>query len=293
MPTYRGLSPEVTGGANLGSATQKWARLYMTDSGLANLQNDFSSDAGAHNSIYRGKELSCTWAELQAKAVAGDVSNLYIGDYKKVSSALAYDGENLYFELAHIERYSMETGKCRLYFVSHQGLHDTKRMNVNNINNGTSDEPHPWKSSELYSYLNDESTGFITTLPADLRSVISARSDMLEERYSSGGTVTEDTGSSLTSIGKIWIPSEVEVCGYACFSDAPYGAASRIGQLSIFRLSNYSRNKYGYNSGSLTNNWWSRSVAKGQSGQFVYFHPYLDKTNASTSRVVVPCFCID
>lgn len=292
----RGISPRTTNTVDLGSASKVWRKLYLSDNGLAAMQNDFSSDAGAHNSIYRGKELPYTWAELQAKAQSHDYSDIYIGDYKIITLTT---NETVVCEVGGIETYtksgSTAIGGC-IDFISRDCLAGGKRMNASNNNNGTAAEPHPWRASELFGTLNDETIGVYSTLPADLRAVIIEKRAYLEERYSSGGLVSADTGWSDASLGKLWLPSEIEVFGHLVWSEPGFGTAG-YGvnvQYPIFRGDMKHIIKGDGNDGSRCN-WWELSVYRLTSERFCIASEagIAGSSGASSTSICVPlCFRI-
>jgi hypothetical protein len=290
-----GISPRVTGSVDLGSASKKWRKLYLSDDGLAKLQNDFSSDAAAHNSIFRGKELSHTWAELQAKAQAHDYSGLYIGDYKTITLT---GGEQVVMELAGISMYSKagstEIGP-HLDFISRDCLTATYKFNDTNTNNGTASEKSPWRASALFASLNDASTGVVTKLPSDLSPYILEKKALLEERYSSGGPVGDDTDWSNGSLGKLWTLTEIEVFGTASWSEIGFGTGCGGAncQYPIFRLAPSHIVKGAGNGGPRTA-WWESSARRGLSTTtcYVNYEGSASRYNSTQAMGVPLCFRI-
>lgn len=129
-------------------------------------------------------------------------------------------------EVAGIDQYhrcgDIEIGH-HVDFISRDCLAGTKLFNDTNNNNGTEAEPNPWRASKLFQTLNDETTGVIATLPADLKPCIIEKRALLESRYSAAGPLESSTGWAWNNMGKLWLPTEVEVFGNTFWSDGDAG----------------------------------------------------------------------
>lgn len=247
----RGISPETNLGANLGSATQVWNKLFVKDieaesiaansitmpsSGNAaymnKLINSFTSPIDAHNGIYRGAEITDSWATIQSNVQAGDFSNYYIGDYKQITLTT---NETVIVEIAGINNYKSWGNTAignHLDFISIDCLSTAYQFNTTPTNNGVSGDAYPWPHSALYQSLNGGS-GVFGTLPSDLANVIDYKLEYVEQRYSSGGDVASDTGGEW-ALAKLWVPSEIEIYGHPTWSETGYGTAGFI-QYPLFR----------------------------------------------------------
>lgn len=247
-----------------------------------------------HNSYCRGAELPYTWAELQAKIQAGDFSNLYIGDYKQITLTT---GEVVIMELASVSQYRNHGDTAigyHLDFISRDCLSGNKRFNPTNNNNGTADEKNPWLASELYKTLNDESSGVYATLPADLKPYIITKRANCEERYSTAGAVTRNIGWFWKNMGKLWLPTEVEVFGHHTWSEPGYGTSGGGCDLQypIFRLNGFIK---GDGNGGSRCNWWEASAARTDSTHFCNVSGNGDATHDTAAHpyIYVPlCFRI-
>lgn len=170
-----------------------------------------------------GKELTESWAALQARILAGNFTGIHIGDYKPITLT---GGEEVIMEVAGIDQYykcgDIEIGH-HIDFISRDCLAGTKVFNDTNTNNGTEAEPNPWRASKLFQTLNDEATGVIATLPGDLKPCIIEKRAMLESRYSAAGALESSTGWAWNNMGKLWLPTEVEVFGNTFWSDGDAG----------------------------------------------------------------------
>jgi hypothetical protein len=80
--TWHSEDFETTTGAQSKANTAETNANSYTDSSLANILNKFTNNAGAHNSIYRGKYLGSEVTTEQYNAISnGNFEDLYIGDY--------------------------------------------------------------------------------------------------------------------------------------------------------------------------------------------------------------------
>lgn len=170
-----------------------------------------------------GKELPESWAALQARIQAGNFKGMRIGDYKPITLTT---GEKVVMEVAGIDQYhrcgDIEIGH-HIDFISRDCLAGTKVFNDTNTNNGTAAEPTPWRASKLFQTLNDEATGVYATLPGDLKACIIDKRALLESRYSAAGALESSTGWAWNNMGKLWLPTEVEVFGNTFWSDCDAG----------------------------------------------------------------------
>lgn len=212
------------------------------------------------------KELSESWASLKGRISTGDFSGIHIGDYKKITLTT---GEVVIMEVAGIDQYYTRGTSVighHIDFISRDALEGSKRMNATATNNGNANEKNPWLASELYKTLNYESTGIYSKLPSDLKPCIITKRAMIEERYSAGGAVAADTGCAEKNVGKLWLPTEVEVFGYHIWSDPGNGTGGGCNfQYPIFRYNGVL--KGGGNGGSLCT-WWTLSAQREGSTNF-------------------------
>ena len=170
-----------------------------------------------------GKELPESWASLQARIQAGNFKGIRIGDFKTITLTT---GEVVIMEVAGIDQYyrcgDIEIGH-HIDFISRDCLAGTKVFNETNTNNGTEAEPNPWRASKLFQTLNDETSGVFATLPGDLKACIIDKRALLELRYSAAGALESSTGWAWNNMGKLWLPTEVELLGNTFWSDGDAG----------------------------------------------------------------------
>ena len=157
-------------------------------------------------------------------------------------------------------------------FISRDCLAGAKVMNDTNVNNGTKEEPNPWRASKLFQTLNDEVTGVFATLPADLKPLIIPKTALLERRYSEAGALEASTGWDWNNMGKLWLPTEVEVFGNTFWSDGDAGWTGGGGcnlQYPIF----YGGAKHiikGAGNGGSRCGWWEASARRQSTTYFCF-----------------------
>lgn len=210
-----------------------------------------------------GKELTESWASLQTRIRAGDFTGIHIGDFKTI---VLSTGETVVCEVAGIDQYyragDTEIGH-HVDFISRDALAGGKQFNTTNTNNGTAAEPNPWRASLLFQTMNDETTGVFSTLPSDLKTCIIEKRALLESRYSAGGAVAADTGWAWNNMGKLWLPTEVEVFGHHTWSEPGYGTGGGGCNLQYPIFTGGTKHIIkgdGHNGGRCT--WWEASAPR-------------------------------
>ncbi len=257
---------------------------------------EFMKEYFLQGGVPYGKELTESWASLNGRIRVGDFTGIHIGDFKTITLTT---GEVVIMEAAGIDQYY----KCgdtqighHVDFISRDCLAGGRRMNEANNNNGTATEKNPWLASELYQTLNDETTGIYAKLPSDLKPYIITKRALLEERYSSGGTVSEDTGWSWKNMGKLWLPTEVEVFGHHTWSEPGYGTGGGGCNLQYPIFAGGAKHIIkGDGNGGSRCNWWEASAHRTHSAHFcsVYYGGSASSLNASYTGVHAPlCFRI-
>ncbi len=171
-----------------------------------------------------GKDLTESWAALRTRIKAGNMAGIHIGDFKTITLTT---GEKVIMEVAGIDQYyrcgDAEIGH-HVDFISRDCLAGTKVFNDTDTNNGIKAEPNPWRASKLFQTMNNETTGVFATLPADLKPCIIEKWAQLESRFSEAGALNDSAGWAWNNMGKLWLPTEVEVFGNAVWSDESWGA---------------------------------------------------------------------
>lgn len=198
-------------------------------------------------------------------------------------------------------------------FISRDCWPDTHVFNKVNYNNGTSVSPSPWLASDLYAWLNSlamqvpnattadptmvavdySATGVYDKLPAELKAVIVQKRALLPSRYTAGSLLTDDNSWAWADMGKLWIPSEIEVYGCEHWGSKNGYSSGGFQQYLIF-ATNMKRVK-GAGDGGARAYWWLLSAHGGNSTHFAYVNNggYGSYYSASYTTIRAPlCFRI-
>lgn len=198
-------------------------------------------------------------------------------------------------------------------FISRDCWPDTHVFNKVNYNNGTSVSPSPWLASDLYAWLNSlamqvpnattanpamvdvdySATGVYDKLPAELKAVIVQKRALLPSRYTVGSLLTDDNSWAWADMGKLWIPSEIEVYGCEHWGSKNGYSSGGFQQYPIF-ATNMKRVK-GAGDGGTRASWWLLSAYGGNSAYFalVGYYGYGHYHYASYTAIRAPlCFRI-
>lgn len=231
------------------------------------------------------------WAWIKARIGSRDFRGIHVGDY---IPAECTNGVHIDFQVMGINTYkgagNFTTIADHIDFCSRDMWPTLHAMNKVAYNNGTSVSPCPWCASDLYCWLNslagkvpgaaaaggeplvdvDYTTdGVWHFLPADLQAAITNSQPkylFAPFRYSPSEVLTTDTAWTMdVNMGKLWIPLESEVIGYASQSSTPYGNGLCV-QYPLFS-GNMMRVKHFL--GGL-GNWYFASQSEGNSINFAY-----------------------
>lgn len=240
-----------------------------------------------------GKELEESWASLRTRIQKGDFTGINIGDYKTIT----VNGETVIMEVAGIDQYY----KCgdtsighHVDFISRDCLKGAKTFNDTAANNGTEAEPNPWRASRLFGELNNT---VFNQLPADLQGCIIEKRAYIESRYSaSSSALTSSTGAAWNNMGKLWLPTEVEVWGTAHWSQVGYGTygGGCNMQYPIFIGGSKHIIKGNGNGGSRVS-WWEASAHRESATNVCYVSSsgYAYYASAASTSISAPlCFRI-
>jgi len=229
------------------------------------------------NRVYPGRDLtvlfadeiagySDEWAWIKARIVAGDYSGINVNDYIPVTFA----GTSLVnpMRIMGIDTY-YDSGPSpavghHIDFISTRPWISPAPMNLVVTNVGLGDPATVWTSTNMYHYLNSlagevpnntaipvETTtvdytadGVYYKLPQKIKDVIVDKYMYLVERKPSGTTrPTANTGVNYLSAGKVWLPTEFEVCGAVYGGDDKHSLAMAV-QYPLFAHSISNRIKY-------------------------------------------------
>ena len=294
---------------------------YADQMVIKNEAHDFKSIDG--DRLYPGVDLtvkfadeianySDEWAWITARIKAGNFSQIHVGDYIPVTTGRT-DGFTFKAQIAGIDTYYQYGDSAvghHIDFISKELWPDLMVMNQVNYNNGTANTPYPWLASHCYAYLNSLSMavpnaaaadpdladvdytagGVLYYLPDKLKNKIVQKRALLGQRYTAGSLLTETNSWGWTDIGKLWVPSEIEVYGHGCWANHPYDKGGFM-HYPIF-ANNMNRVKLRNNG---RNDWWLLSPYAGYSGFFAYvsISGFCGSRTASITWVGAPvCFRI-
>ena len=160
---------------------------------------------------------------------------------------------------------------------------------------GTGTE-HPWLACDLYHWLNSLSGqipngtglnpavkhvdytqgGVYFYLPQALKNVIIEKRFMLAKRYSATGILSDDNSWGWTNIGKLWLPTELEVYGMPVWGGkgghSLGGSAVQypifMGNMNRFKYRNGIRNAWCLLSPTASSTHWCYVYAYGSAGDY-------------------------
>ena len=233
--------------------------------------------AAAHAGEIAG--FATVWYWIKARIVAANFDGIRVGDY--IPFALS-DGKTFKAEIAGIDTYHMygsaDVGH-HIDFISRDCHPDTHVWNKANYNNGTTVSPHPWLASDLNAWLNSlqtsvpnaetadpslvtvdyRTTGVLDKLPSALTALIVPKNILLPVRYASGALLSNDNSWGWMNLGKLWIPSEIEVYGCEHWGSKNGYSSGGFQQYPIF-AQNMKRVK-GAGDGGGRSGWWLLSAS--------------------------------
>lgn len=237
---------------------------------LAQLTYD---NAGAHNSIYRGKNLGTTVTEEQWEAISsGTFTDLYIGDYWVIG------GVN--WRIAAFDYY-LNCGDTS--FTKHHAVivPDTclynAQMNTTNVTTGA------YKGSAMY-------TANLTQAKSTINSAFGSSHVLSHRIYLSNATSNGRASAGEWTDSTVDLMCEHMVYGSGIFSpvsdgsNVPNNYRVEKGQLPLFALE----------PSRICNRatWWLRDVITAASFAYVGAYGDAGSGNASSSYGVRPAFCI-
>lgn len=230
-------------------------------------------NAGAHNSIYRGKNLGTTVTEEQWEAISsGTFTDLYIGDYWVIG------GVN--WRIAAFDYY-LNCGDTS--FTKHHAVivPDTclynAQMNTTNVTTGA------YKGSAMY-------TANLTQAKSTINSAFGSSHVLSHRIYLSNATSNGRASASEWTDSTVDLMCEHMVYGSGIFSpvsdgsNVPNNYRVEKGQLPLFALE----------PSRICNRaaWWLRDVITAADFAYVDYDGNADSGSASTSDGVRPAFCI-
>lgn len=237
---------------------------------LAQLTYD---NAGAHNSIYRGKNLGTTVTEEQWEAISsGTFTDLYIGDYWVIGGVnwriAAFDYYLNCGDTSFTKHHAVIVPDACLY---------SAQMNTTNVTTGA------YKGSAMY-------TANLTQAKSTINSAFGSSHVLSHRIYLSNATSNGRASAGEWTDSTVDLMCEHMVYGSGIFSpvsdgsNVPNNYRVEKGQLPLFALE----------PSRICNRdtWWLRDVITAANFAHVYGGGFADYYGASNSYGVRPAFCI-
>ena len=229
------------------------------------LQYVVPNNAGAHNAIYRGKDITAdfTSGKMSANIANGTFKNIYIGDY--IDVPMTVNGTS-------IGTVRWRVGECD-YFYRHHGTDTTHHvlmvpddvLNVQTRMNASNDTTGGYCASEMYT----------TTLPLYVTAIqnafgtdhVLAHNELLTTAISADAPSAAGAGWTGSASDWGWktvtanLFNEVMVYGTTAFSSSGFDVGNSKTQVALFHL-NQTATIAGYRGNYNDKKWyWLRSIA--------------------------------
>ena len=251
------------------------------------------------NGLYTGRDLtvvfadeianfSDAWAWIKSRIQNANYTGIYIGDYIPITMK----NETVEMQVAGIDVYYRATDNDlghHIDFISRDCFSELVQWNTTNNNNGNAESPYPYMVSNLHTWLTETLYSY---LPQAVKDQIVTKRTLMEQRYSSAGTLKDSTNHGWQDIGKLWVPYEYEVFGSCVWSTKGWSQGQAL-QYPIFANSYLNRIKC-IGKGGDRCAWWLAS-ATSDSSTFacrVEYYGYAYYWNAGKAIPVPVCFRI-
>ena len=264
IPVHDGTGLKKITFANLKAKT-----IEQTEGKIAPL---LFNNAGAHNAIYRGKNLGTSVTTAQYNAIkAGTFDDLYIGDYWVINGVT--------WRIAAFDYY-LHCGDSDL--TTHHAVIVPDSSLYNHVMNDTNTTEGGYVGSKMYKEGLESAK---TTIKAAFSGHV------LSHRI----YLTNAVANGKASAGA-WCDSEVDlmneqmVYGTGIFSPVSDGSTVPAN----YRVEKSQLPLFAHEPSRICNrsNWWLRDVITAAGFASVYYYGNADYTGASNSRGVRPAFCI-
>lgn len=220
------------------------------------------------NGLYAGRDLTTVfadeiadftdaWAWIKSRIQNANYTGIYVGDYIPITM----NSERVEMQVAGIDVYYRTTDQelgHHIDFISRDCFSQTVQWNTTDNNNGNEESPYPYMVSNLYTFLTETLYGY---LPAAVKAQITNKRSLLEQRYSSSGTLTDSTTWGWQDMGPLWVPHETEVFNSIVWGTKGW-SQGQVLQYPIFANSYKNRIKGAGHGGSRCP-WWLASVRSG------------------------------
>lgn len=197
---------------------------------------------------------SSPWDWIYDRAAKADFSGLLPGDYIPFTTS---DGEIFEAQIAGMDTYFNTTDQepgigHHIDFITRTCCKEVIPWNLTKTNNGTEENPNPWRASHLCHELN---TRVFDSLPEDLKKHIIPKRMMIEKRYSPDGLLSSSDGWQWNEVGRLWVPNEHEVYGAVVWGSKGFSCPQAV-QYPLFACSWKNRLKHFGTSDKDRCYWW-------------------------------------
>jgi hypothetical protein len=200
------------------------------------------------NWMYEGKEISLSWAQIQAKLATGDTTFMKTGDYKTITLT---GGETVVMEFAgwtYTNGYCSNNKNCA-DFISRDCLATTYRMNATNTQEGG------FAATELLTKLKKNGEIY-NKLPSDLKPYIGLKRVFGLQYVQSDNNKYNSAHHTWCEFDGLWLPTEIEVFGHRSCSCVCYDTSK---QYDIFKHEKHIIKGLGNGGSAFV--WWESSPA--------------------------------
>ena len=195
---------------------------------------------------------SDVWAWIKSRISVGNYEGIHVGDYIpfQLAAGTVTDGTttytitaktmhaqiagiDTYYGYGYVEHEGSSVHGHHIDFITTKTIGTNIPWNPTDNNNGTADHTVAWLASKLYACLNGVNNystqaynnvphgfatqpgkGVINLLPQALQNQIVEKTLACGNRYSASGLLTVCSGwAGYWGIGKLWVPTEIEVYG--------------------------------------------------------------------------------
>ncbi len=231
------------------------------------------NNAGAHNAIYRGKNLGTEVTDAQWAAItAGTFDDLYIGDYWVIN--------NVTYRIAAFDYYlncgDTATTAHHVVVVPDNSLYNAQ-MNTSNVTTGG------YIGSAMY-------TSNLETAKNTIKTAFGSSHILSHRIY-----LTNAVSNGRASAGA-WVDSEVDLmCEQMVYGNGIFSPVSDGSNVPAnYRVEKSQLPLFAHEPSRITNreNWWLRDVITAAGFALVYYYGLAACGGASASYGVRPAFCI-
>lgn len=279
----------------------EWNRRYQqfldNDKFLYELmKNVFGDNAGSHNSVYRGKELTNMYTidEICDRIKPGTFKDLYVGDYFDVSITTEYGGtEMVRLILAGFDIFwnngDIPFNKHHAVIIPKDCFKTPAKMNDKNVSTGG------YAGSKMHTTVLPI---YAAAMQKALNNHIISHRELLTTEVSTTGN--SNAGVGLTGYASNWewkdcllrLMNEIQLYGSTVLSSSLYDIGNANIQFPLFRLAPHLKIAGLGHNGSRTVQWLSDVVSAGAFAHCNYSGRTILSFASSGDYGVRPYFCI-